>query len=50
MRESRALCKLEIREIAATIMLERSCIVATSRSLKALGDDDSTSNTPNVRR
>src|ERR1700722_17021258 len=43
-------CKLEIREIAATIMLESNCMVATSFSSKALGDEDSTSKTPSVRR
>jgi hypothetical protein len=43
-------CRLEMREIAATIMLERSCMVATSFSSKALGDEESTSKTPNVRR
>ena len=32
--------------MAATIILERSCIVATSRSSKALGDEESTSKTP----
>jgi len=39
-----------MREIAATIMLERSCMVATSRSSKAPGLDDRTSKTPSVRR
>ena len=45
-----AWCRLEMREMAATIMLDSSCMVATSRSSKAPGDEDSTSNTPSVRR
>jgi hypothetical protein len=39
-----------MREMAATIMLERSCMVATSPVSKAHGDEDITSNTPKVRR
>ena len=41
---------VEMREMAATIMLESSCMVATSRSSKAPGEEDKTSKTPRVRR
>lgn len=41
---------VEMREIAATIMPESNCIVATSRSSNAPGDEESTSKTPSVRR
>src|SRR6185437_9711899 len=47
---SSALFMVEIREIAATIMLDSSCMVATSRSSKAPGDEERTSKTPRVRR
>jgi hypothetical protein len=40
---------VEIRDMAATIMLESSCMVATSRSSNAPGVDDRTSKTPKVR-
>src|ERR1700686_5864107 len=43
-------CKLESREIVATIIPERNCMVATSLLSNAWGVDDSTSNTPRVRR
>src|SRR5208282_1643763 len=43
-------CKLESREIVATIIPERNCIVATSLLSNACGVDDSTSKTPSVRR
>src|SRR5713101_3238572 len=43
-------CKLERREIVATIIPERNCIVATSLLSNACGVDDSTSKTPRVRR
>ena len=43
-------CKLDRREIVATIIPERNCIVATSLLSKAWGADDSTSKTPSVRR
>src|SRR5258708_6711345 len=43
-------CKLESREIVATIIPERNCIVATSLLSNAWGVDDSTSKTPSVRR
>src|ERR1700694_6059857 len=43
-------CKLESREIVATIIPERNCMVATSLLSKAWGVDDSTSKTPRVRR
>ena len=41
---------VEMREMAATIVLERSCMVATSRSSKACGDEERTSKTPSVPR
>lgn len=41
---------LEMREIAATITLDKSCMVATSRSSNAPGEDERTSNIPSVRR
>src|ERR1700693_1893822 len=43
-------CKLESREIVATIIPDRNCMVATSLLSNAWGVDDSTSKTPNVRR
>ena len=43
-------CKLESREIVATIIPERNCMVATSLLSNAWGVDDSTSKTPSVRR
>src|SRR6267378_7336131 len=43
-------CKLDSREIAATIIPERNCIVATSLLSNAWGVDDSTSKTPSVLR
>src|SRR4029077_3583510 len=43
-------CKLESREIVATIIPERNSMVATSLLSNARGVDDSTSNTPSVRR
>jgi len=49
-RRSWARWMVEMREMAATIMLESSCMVATSRSSKAPGVDESTSKTPKVRR
>src|SRR5882724_1288359 len=43
-------CKLDSLEIAATIIPDRNCMVATSCWSKALGMEDRTSNTPRVRR
>ena len=43
-------CKLDSREIAATIIPEKNCMVATSLLSNAFGVDDSTSKTPSVRR
>src|SRR6266853_5606129 len=43
-------CKLKSREIVATIIPERNCMVATSLLSNAWGVDDSTSKTPSVRR
>ena len=43
-------CKLDSREIVATIIPERNCMVATSLLSNAPGVDDSTSKTPSVRR
>src|SRR5579885_2586251 len=43
-------CRLEMRDIAATIMPDNNCMVATSRSSKAPGEEDRTSKTPRVLR
>src|ERR1700685_548442 len=47
---SAAGCKFDNREIAATIMPDRNCMVATSLLSNAWAVDDRTSKTPRVRR